>query len=746
MDNPIETNRNYEEIERPYNAFLERSDQTVNQDSINDSTNSGATPSSITTNSQSGANGNVENQSVKTDGAIGDVWIRNFIRSENWKPKKVGFYINGLTGYAEFSNVYVSGNIKALSGTIGGFTIGSTNLSATSGGNTTTLSSGAIAFSSGPTGAPTVTITQSGLLTATAGYIGGWEILSTLLRSDTSGTRRIELNKGDNRISIFDAVNEKVVMGYLNGLSKHDGSGNWGPSDYGFWARTGDSLSIDGAGEFTSGDWLIQNDASYLVKDSSNNTIIRLGTDSGEKGLFIYNTSGTQLSKFISTAAYIGSPSSYLQYTVAGGLSIYANISDAITLDYGSNVLLKSGGNLQFTSVDETTSCTATLVATATGNVPNGSYWYATTFVTATGESGAGVILSNFSNNVTVDASHKQVDLTNIPISSSGAVTARNIYRIHILGGQPLFCYIDTISDNVTTIYTDNLALNAGTFLGGKQNDTFGKVKIDGIESLSLGGSNTYVGQHAANGFQYAAQTTAIGAFSLFSNVGGTQNTAVGASSMYANVSGQRNVSIGANSLSSNVDGDFNVAIGYDALWQSNLTAVNEASYNVAVGYLAGYAQTTGSSNTFVGYNADGGATDQNCTALGSGATCTKSHQMVFGNTNIVENLFHGSVKIGGTVDRGTTVGTNVLHIFNGTAPVGTLTNGCSFYSTTGEMRVMDAAGNATLLSPHDKETNEWIFDSLDTVTGKRVKIDMEKMLRKLNEKFGWDFVHDLIG
>lgn len=102
-----------------------------------------------------------------------------------------------------------------------------------------------------------------------------------------------------------------------------------------------------------------------------------------------------------------------------------------------------------------------------------------------------------------------------------------------------------------------------------------------------------------------------------------------------------------------------------------------------------------------------------------------------------------GNVKIGGTANRGTTEGTRQLVLFDGTAPVGTLTNGVSIYSTAGEMRVMDAAGNATLLSPHDKKTNEWVYDSVDTRTGRRLHIKMEQMLKALNEKFGWDYITD---
>jgi len=102
-----------------------------------------------------------------------------------------------------------------------------------------------------------------------------------------------------------------------------------------------------------------------------------------------------------------------------------------------------------------------------------------------------------------------------------------------------------------------------------------------------------------------------------------------------------------------------------------------------------------------------------------------------------------GILKIAGTVTRATTEGTNHLDIFDGTAPVGTLANGISLYSTAGELRVMDAAGNATLLSPHEKKTNFWIYDSVDTVTGKHLKIDMERMMKFLNTYFGTNFVHE---
>ena len=54
-----------------------------------------------------------------------------------------------------------------------------------------------------------------------------------------------------------------------------------------------------------------------------------------------------------------------------------------------------------------------------------------------------------------------------------------------------------------------------------------------------------------------------------------------------------------------------------------------------------------------------------------------------------------GNVLVGGTAARGTTAGTAHLDLFNGTAPAGTLTNGISLYSDSGDLKFMNAAGDA---------------------------------------------------
>ncbi|MHA1347967.1 MAG: hypothetical protein ACTSO3_16310, partial [Candidatus Heimdallarchaeaceae archaeon] len=162
-------------------------------------------------------------------------------------------------------------------------------------------------------------------LQADGGNIAGWEITATKLRSSSSG-RRIELNENKDRISVFDSAdNEKVVMGYLNGLTKNASpSETWGSDDYGFYAAPGDHLKIDGNATYFSGDWIIQHDAAYKVLDGSNNEIIRLGTHDGKKGIFIWDSTGTLLAEYHANGFLVGDTTktgNYIEYTTASEMS-----------------------------------------------------------------------------------------------------------------------------------------------------------------------------------------------------------------------------------------------------------------------------------------------------------------------------------------------------------------------------------------------------------------------------------------
>ena len=78
---------------------------------------------------------------------------------------------------------------------------------------------------------------------------------------------------------------------------------------------------------------------------------------------------------------------------------------------------------------------------------------------------------------------------------------------------------------------------------------------------------------------------------------------------------------------------------------------------------------------------------DDNNLIFQSGGTSSPTTRMNLTST--------GNLLVGGTAARGTTAGSAHLDLFNGTAPAGTLTNGISLYSDSGDFKFMDAAGSA---------------------------------------------------
>lgn len=87
------------------------------------------------------------------------------------------------------------------------------------------------------------------------------------------------------------------------------------------------------------------------------------------------------------------------------------------------------------------------------GNVDNGAHRYLATFVTATGETQAGIISATVT--VVDKTVNGKVELTGIPIGGT-LVLSRKIYRT--ASGGSSYLLLATISNNTATIYTDNIA------------------------------------------------------------------------------------------------------------------------------------------------------------------------------------------------------------------------------------------------------------------------------------------------
>ena len=131
---------------------------------------------------------------------------------------------------------------------------------------------------------------------------------------------------------------------------------------------------------------------------------------------------------------------------------------------------------------------------------------------------------------------------------------------------------------------------------------------------------------------------------------------------------------------------------------------------------------------------------------------------MLIAGTGVTDNIaFFGAstevmrVETGdGNVGIGTTDqfggGLGVLSLGNAaTNPSSTLSAAAALYASAGELFAYDAAGNATQISPHDPQTGEWIFYSKNTKTGRVVRINMEKLVKKIEELTGEQFMEEWI-
>jgi hypothetical protein len=153
------------------------------------------------------------------------------------------------------------------------------------------------------------------------------------------------------------------------------------------------------------------------------------------------------------------------------------------------------------------------------------------------------------------------------------------------------------------------LSLNVNT---GTNNTAVGFFSL---KSNVEGQLNTAVG--AGTLFNNTAhRNTAIGGAAMFSNTVGTFNTAVGMLGLFSNTTGSSNTAVGDGALLNNTAGSFNTGIGRVALL-SNTTG----SGNVATGAQALVSNTTGDRNTAYGYQSLlDNTTGESNTAIGFGA------------------------------------------------------------------------------------------------------------------------------
>jgi len=180
--------------------------------------------------------------------------------------------------------------------------------------------------------------------------------------------------------------------------------------------------------------------------------------------------------------------------------------------------------------------------------------------------------------------------------------------------------------------------------------------------NVSTGTHNTAVGAKSQLNASTGEFNTSLGSLSIGSGVTtGDHNVALGYEAGKAITSGQRNVLIGANAGDALTTGESNVGIGHGALSTEdangsttavgykalNVQNAGAESYNVAVGFEAGKAVTTGVSNTLIGATAgDALTTGANNVALGVGAlggTTTAANNVAIGVSALNANVLGAS-------------------------------------------------------------------------------------------------------
>jgi len=213
------------------------------------------------------------------------------------------------------------------------------------------------------------------------------------------------------------------------------------------------------------------------------------------------------------------------------------------------------------------------------------------------------------------------------------ALTANTTASNNVAVGSGALATSTTATDNTAvgfqaltanTSGADNVAVGdeAGHDIStGSRNTIIGSKAGDAATTTD---DTTLVGYGAGGGaIMTGHDNTGIGSNALSATSSGSFNTAVGKDAGLAISTGANNVAVGFEALKTEDGNGNNVAIGFQALKVQNAGA---DAHNVAVGYQAGVALTTGIRNTLVGATAgDEIVGGERNTAVGYGALHTET-------------------------------------------------------------------------------------------------------------------------
>lgn len=351
------------------------------------------------------------------------------------------------------------------------------------------------------------------------------------------------------------------------------------------------------------------------------------------------------------------------------------------------------------------------------------------------------------------------------------------------------------VATNVTRATADyayalgmgSLASNNGAFALGTENEASGyfstaigyNTKASGhYGSTAIGYYSTAIGNYGATALGYMSEaqgdySTAIGieskAIEWYSVAIGEQARAEGTNAVAIGketvASGNTSTAIGS---STEAIGGASIAMGHMSIAQGNYssTAIGYQNHSVgAASVTLGYNTIArGFYSTAMGRNTIAKSYGETVVGLYNDTTQFIDNEnweetdpiFVIGNgkddtyrTNALMVLKSGNTGVGG-YPGGT--GLNVFAIKNGIAPELPINNGILLYSeddaSSAVLKVMDEAGNASIISPHSfiltekSEPMAWSFYSENKKLGYKINVDMLKAIRTLEELSGKKLVY----
>jgi len=214
------------------------------------------------------------------DDAVGSAQIAQTLQSDNYSVQNQTGWEITKSGDATFNNAVVRGNISATTGSVGGFTISSTDLIAGDGATRVSLSTddgislGNNTFASAP-----FRVTRAGALTATGATITG-------AITATSGTFTGTVNASAGAFTGDVSTDSKFIAGSGATSATMDG----GDQNYKFYAGAATAgaspFKVDASGTVTADRIVITrpNDPSAVIFDSAQDGLVGVGLASLASG------------------------------------------------------------------------------------------------------------------------------------------------------------------------------------------------------------------------------------------------------------------------------------------------------------------------------------------------------------------------------------------------------------------------------------------------------------------------------